>query len=115
MLAYSVSQARDLAYRDELAALADDPLLGTDRPPLRFIAIVTRETVPGTLQARLPALIADGSLEQAAGLDLTLEDSRILVCGNPQMLDDVRDALLARGLRPDRSAAPGHFATENYW
>lgn len=115
VLAYSVSQARDLAYRDELAALADDPLLGTDRPPLRFVAIVTRETVPGTLQARLPALIADGSLEQAAGLDLTPEDSRILVCGNPQMLDDVRDALLARGLRPDRSAAPGHFATENYW
>ena len=38
-----------------------------------------------------------------------------LVCGNPQMLDDVRDALFARGLRPDRSAVPGHFATENYW
>ena len=52
---------------------------------------------------------------QAAGLDLTLEDSRILVCGNPQMLDDVRDALFARGLRPDRSAVPGPFATENYW
>lgn len=31
------------------------------------------------------------------------------------MLDDVRDALVARGLRYDRSANPGQFATENYW
>ena len=86
-----------------------------DKPPLRFVPIVTREATAGALSARLPSLIADGSLERAAGLALTPEDSRILVCGNPQMLDDVRDALFARGLRPDRSAVPGHFATENYW
>lgn len=115
VLAYSVSLARDLAYQSELAALATDELLGTGRPPLRFVPIVTREAAPGALQARLPALIADGSLERVAGLVLAPEDSRILVCGNPQMLDDVRDALQARGLRPDRSAIPGHFATENYW
>ncbi len=115
VLAYSVSRARDLAYRDELAALADDELLGAGRPPLRFIPVVTREVVPGALAARLPLVIADGSLEQAAGLTLTAQDSRILVCGNPQMLDDVRSALVARGLQPDRSAQPGQFATENYW
>ena len=114
-LRYSVSRARDLAYRDELAALADDELLGAGRPPLRFIPVVTREVVPGALAARLPLVIADGSLEQAAGLTLTAQDSRILVCGNPQMLDDVRSALVARGLQPDRSAQPGQFATENYW
>ena len=115
ILAYSVSYAREIAYRDALAALATDELLGPDRPPLRFVPIVTREAVPGTLHARLPTLIADGSLERAAGLALTPEDSRILICGNPKMLDDVRDALVARGLRSDRSATPGHFASENYW
>lgn len=115
VLAYSVSYVREIAYRDELAALANDELLGDARPPLRFVPIVTREEAPDALRARLPALIADGSLERKAGLALTPEDSRILVCGNPQMLDDVRDALVARGLRSDRSALPGHFATENYW
>ena len=115
ILAYSVSQARELAYREELAALSTDELLGAGHPPLRFVPVVTREAAPGALHARLPALIADGSLERAAGLALSPDDSRILVCGNPQMLDDVRDALVARGLRPDRSAAPGHFAAENYW
>ncbi len=115
VLAYSVREARELAYRDELAALSQDVLLGAAHPPLRFVPIVTREKVPGMLRDRLPALIANGALEQAAGLPLSPEDSRILVCGNPQMLDDVRDALVARGLSSDRSAAPGHFATENYW
>ena len=115
VLAYSVSYAGEVAYRDAIAALAGDELLGDNRPPLRFVPIVTREKAPGALHARLPALIADGSLERQAGLALSPEDSRILVCGNPQMLDDVRDALVARGLRSDRSTLPGHFATENYW
>ena len=63
--------------------------------------LALRKLLPGLLRR-----YADGQIP---------EDSRILVCGNPQMLDDVRDALFARGLRPDRSAVPGHFATENYW
>ena len=115
VLAYSVSYVREIAYRDAFAALASDELLGAARPPLRFVPIVTREEVPGTLRARLPTLISDGTLEREAGLVLSPADSRILVCGNPQMLDDVRDALVARGLRSDRSSQPGHFATENYW
>jgi len=115
VLAYSVSYAREIAYRDTLAALDSDEALGAGRPPLRFVPIVTREEVPGALRARLPALIADGSLEREAGLVLSPEVSRILICGNPQMLDDVRSALLDRGLRSDRSSAPGHFASENYW
>jgi len=115
VLAYSVSYTREIAYRDALAALASDELLGANRPPLRFVPIVTREVAPGTLHARLPTLITDGSLEREAGIALSPEDSRILICGNPKMLDDVRDALVARGLRSDRTLIPGHFATENYW
>jgi len=115
VLAYSVSYSREIAYRDTLAALATDELLGANRPPLRFVPIVTREVMPGTLGARLPTLINDGTLEREAGLALSPEDSRILICGNPKMLDDVRDALVTRELRSDRNSIPGHFATENYW
>jgi len=115
ILVYSVSYARELAYLDALPALATDELLGVSRPPLRFVPIVTREVVPKTLSVRLPALINDGILEREAGLALSPDDSRILLCGNPRMLNDVRDALVARGLRSDRSSVPGQFATENYW
>lgn len=115
VLAYSVREERELAYRDELAALDKDELLGAGHPPLRFVPVVTREPAPGALHSRLPALIASGELEAAVGLPLSIEASRILVCGNPAMLDDVRDALEVRGLQADRSARPGQFATENYW
>ena len=71
VLAYSVSYAREIAYRDTLAALDSDEALGAGRTPLRFMPIVTREEVPGAFAARLPALIADGSLEREAGLVLS--------------------------------------------
>ena len=45
---HCVSGARDFAYRDELASLANDELLGAGRlPPLRFVPIVTRESRAG--------------------------------------------------------------------
>ena len=115
VLVYSVREAAELTYGDELSALNEAEWLGAGHRRLRFVPVVTREEVPGTLHERLPKLIGSGALEAAAGLPLTAADSRLLVCGNPAMLDDVRDALIARELRMDRSANPGHFATENYW
>lgn len=115
VLAYSVRETKELAYLDELAALGQNEWLGAGYSSLRFVPVVTREDTPGLLHERLPKLIASGELETTANLRLSAEDSRILVCGNPQMLDDVRDALVERGLRMDRSSTPGNFATENYW
>ncbi len=115
VLAYSVRAAADLAYRDEIAALAQDELFAPHGHKLRFAPIVTREQVPGMLTRRLTGLIKDGELERSVNLPLDSERSRILVCGNPQMLDDLRDVLTGRGLRPDRGRDPGNFACENYW
>jgi ferredoxin--NADP+ reductase len=115
VLAYSVRELRDLAYREEIAALAGDQLFAPHGHKLRFVPVVTRERVPGVPDRRLTALIADGELERRAGLPLDVDRARILVCGNPQMLDDLRDLLVARGLQPDRGKAPGNFAFENYW
>lgn len=115
VLAYSVREARDLAYRDEIAALAGDELFAPHGQKLRFVPVVTRERVPGLPDRRLTALIADGELERRVDLPLDAERARILVCGNPQMLDDLRDVLTTRGLRPDRGKEPGNFAFENYW
>jgi ferredoxin--NADP+ reductase len=115
VLAYSVREARDLAYGDEIARLGNDELFAAHRHKLRFAPIVTREKVPGALDRRLTDLIADRGLEESLGLPLDAERSRVLVCGNPQMLDDLRAALTARGLRPDRSKEPGQLAFENYW
>lgn len=115
VLAYSVREARELAYQEEIAALAADELFAHEKARFHFVPIVTRERVPGLLGRRLTELIPDGALERQVGLPLDRDRARILICGNPQMLDDLRDILQARGLRPDRSREPGNFASENFW
>ena len=63
---------------------------------------------------RLPVLIANGELEQAAGSVLNPETSHVMLCGNPAMVDDTKEALKARGLSMNRRGE-GNIAVENYW
>jgi ferredoxin--NADP+ reductase len=115
ILVHSVRHASELAYQDEIAALAAHPLVGEHSHRLRYIPVVTREKVPGALDRRITTLIADGGLAAHAGLPLTLEHSRFMVCGNPEMATEVRNLLQQRGFRVSRRAAPGHMVFENYW
>jgi ferredoxin--NADP+ reductase len=115
VLAYSVRDLADLAYREEILAIAGVEPFAAHAAKLHFVPVVTRAEIPGMLNRRLTKLMADGSLENSVGVPLDAARSRILVCGNPQMLDDMRDVLQARGLRPDRGREPGNFACENYW
>ncbi|MOA42420.1 Ferredoxin--NADP reductase [compost metagenome] len=77
--------------------------------------MVTREEVPGALHGRITTLIENGELERAAGLALTPEHSRVMLCGNPQMIDDTRTVLKARDMNLSLTRRPGQVAVENYW
>jgi ferredoxin--NADP+ reductase len=70
---------------------------------------------PGCLRARITELLDTGELERAAGLQLTPEHSRVMICGNPQMIDDIRQRLKIRGLNLSLTRRPGQVAVENYW
>ena len=75
--------------------------------------IITRDPhVP--LHDRLPVLIENGELEKAVGLSLNPETSHVMLCGNPQMVEDTKEALKARGLTMNRRGE-GNIAVENYW
>lgn len=67
------------------------------------------------LQGRITTLLASGELEAAVDLKITPDASRIMLCGNPAMIDETRRLLQQRALSPVRRAIPGHFLTENYW
>jgi len=54
-------------------------------------------------------------LEENIGLKLDHERSRIMLCGNPEMVEDSRKILTGRGFRMSRRGDPGHLAVENYW
>ncbi|MFB1011086.1 MAG: ferredoxin--NADP reductase, partial [Thiopseudomonas sp.] len=64
---------------------------------------------------RITGLLQNGQLEQAAGVALAPEHSRVLICGNPQMVDDTRKLLKQRDMQLSLTRKPGQVAVENYW
>jgi ferredoxin--NADP+ reductase len=124
VLVHGVRNAEELSYRDELLALRKNPPRhdgAADTAQLQLITTTTRDTMNDTrdqsaaLHGRITTLLENGQLEQAAGMPITVESSRIMLCGNPAMIEDTRRLLHARGMRPCRRVLPGQFVTENYW
>lgn len=110
VIVHGVRYHADLGYTDELNALSE-------KYPGRFTLIqsLTREEVDGTMNGRIPALLELGALEKASGLTLTPDNSTVLLCGNPAMLDDMEEKLGSRGLKRHRSKSPGQIVLERYW
>jgi ferredoxin--NADP+ reductase len=113
ILVHSVRQQAELAWREEIVALPGNFPDAT--ATLHYIPIVTREPGATPLARRIPLLLADGSLEQAAGTPVTLADSRLMVCGNPDLARELREYLSARGFATNRRNVPGQMAFEKYW
>ncbi|WP_296251817.1 ferredoxin--NADP reductase [Pseudomonas sp. UBA4194] len=114
-LVYSAREGQELAYCDLIAELEQRDYLAEFAGKLQFIPVVTREDYPGALRGRITDLIQNGELEKAAGLELTPEHSRVMICGNPQMIDDTRQVLKGRDMNLSLSRRPGQVAVENYW
>ncbi|HYC43610.1 MAG TPA: ferredoxin--NADP reductase [Noviherbaspirillum sp.] len=118
ILVHGVRHAEEFAYRDELASYCRQSPFGT-ASRLQVVRSLTRDASavpdPMTLKGRVTTLFENGALEQAAGLPMTDAASRFMLCGNPEMIEDMRKLLHGRGMRPVRRALPGHFVTENYW
>lgn len=115
ILVYSVREASELAYQQLIAELPQREYLEGLGSKLLYLPVVTREQVPGALHARITTLIESGELERAADLQLTPEHSRIMLCGNPQMIEDTRAVLKTRDLNLALTRKPGQVAVENYW
>lgn len=110
-LVYSVRTVSELAYVERIQDIAQT--FGEGHSGFKFIPIVTRDP-HAALHERLPVLIENGELEQATGLQFNTETSHIMLCGNPQMVEDTKEALKARGLKMNRRGE-GNIAVENYW
>ncbi|MCJ7956315.1 MULTISPECIES: ferredoxin--NADP reductase [unclassified Pseudomonas] len=115
VLVYSAREAKELAYQELIHALGEREYLAEYAHKLVYIPTVTREQYPGALNGRITTLIENGELERAAGVELTPEHSRVLICGNPQMVDDTRQLLKQRDMQLSLSRRPGQVAVENYW
>ena len=110
-LVYSVRTEAELAYVERIQEIADT--FGEGHTGFKFIPIITRDP-NAALHERLPVLIENGALEAAAGLQFNIDSTHVMLCGNPQMVDDTKAALKARGLIMNRRGE-GNIAVENYW
>lgn len=115
VLAYSARSTEELAYIEKIESLQEDFGSLMDNPAkLIFIPIVTREPVEGALAERLPKLLLDGTLQARAGIDLDVDSTHVMLCGNPEMVEDTKETLKSLGLVMNRRGE-GNIAVENYW
>jgi len=109
VLCYSVSYAKELAYREMIAEIAEK-----HGDQFCFVPIVTREPHSEGLSQRVTTVMQDGSLEKFTELDLNAGNSQVMMCGSSEMIADVSAALVERGMKKHRRRDPGHFTTEKY-
>ncbi|MGE6246588.1 ferredoxin--NADP reductase [Psychrobacter proteolyticus] len=115
VLAYSARSLGELAYVEKIESLQEDFGTLVDNPAkLIFIPIVTREPVEGALSERLPKLLLEGTLQARAGIALDIDTTHVMLCGNPDMVEDTKEALKTLGLVMNRRGE-GNIAVENYW
>ncbi len=109
VLAYSVRNARELAYQDIIGAVQ-----GQNTEQFSYLPLVTREALEGGLNMRITDAIASGELEKRAGITINADDSHVMMCGNSAMIADVTELLENRHMRKHLRREPGHITTEKY-
>ncbi|ERL56112.1 ferredoxin--NADP reductase [Psychrobacter aquaticus] len=115
VLAYSARSLEELAYIEKIESLQEDFGALVDNPAtLIFIPIVTREPVEGALTERLPKLLLEGTLQERIGMALDIDSTHVMLCGNPDMVEDTKETLKTLGLVMNRRGE-GNIAVENYW
>ena len=113
VLVHGVRHIAELAFQDEIADhLPKDELLGElVAAKLLYYPTVTRE--PFRHNGRITALLESGKLQDDLGLaPLAGAEDRVMICGGPHMMAELRAFLLARDFVEGNHGEPGHFVVE---
>jgi ferredoxin--NADP+ reductase len=113
ILAHGCRQVSELAYGEHLIDnLRNDELFGPMvEDKLIYYPTVTRE--PFRNRGRVTDLVESGQLFADIGLPaLDLDTDRVMLCGSPGMLDELRAMLGGRGFVEGNHSDPGQFVIE---
>ncbi len=113
IVTHTVREVADLNYRELLeTGLAQDELLGElIAPKLKYYPTVTREEFK--TRGRITDLIESGQMFRDLGtppFDPAVD--RVMLCGGPSVLADLKQQLLDRGFEEGSIASPGDFVLE---
>lgn len=113
ILVHGVHQVSELAYHDYLTQeLPRHEFLGEMvSEQLRYYPTVTRE--PFRNQGRVTDLITSNKLTDDLGLPpLNPEEDRVMLCGSPMLLADMKMILEQRGFHEGSTTTPGDYVVE---
>jgi ferredoxin--NADP+ reductase len=113
IVTHTVREVADLNYRELLSgALAEDEILGEMiAPKLKYYPTVTREAFQ--TKGRITDLIESGQVFRDLGTPpFDPAEDRVMLCGGPSVLADLKQQLLDRGYVEGSIAAPGDFVLE---
>jgi ferredoxin--NADP+ reductase len=113
ILVHGTRQVDELAYHDVLLNhLPQHEFLGElVTGKLHYYPTVTRETYKN--MGRIPDLIESGKLAADLGMPtLNPAEDRVMICGSPAMLRDLKALLEKRGFHEGNTSKPGDFVIE---
>lgn len=113
VLVHGVRRVCDLAYREQIRdELPQNPLVGEEvAEKLLYYPTVTRE--PFENQGRITDLLKSGKLTADLGLpDLDPEQDRVMLCGSPDMVKELRAYLDEREFVMGTGGRAGAYAYE---
>lgn len=110
VLVHAVRHVAELTYREVIATIEHERA-----GAFSYVPMVSREVHAPALAGRIPAAIEDGRLESRVGIALAAENSHVMLCGNPAMVEDAQKVLAQRAMRRHRRREPGHVTVETYW
>ncbi|MBC7794036.1 MAG: ferredoxin--NADP reductase [Clostridia bacterium] len=107
-----VRSVADAAYHRELLTMQERD------PTMSYVAAVSREPVagkPSLAPGHVQTLLTPEAFKRLTGQGLTPSTCRVLLCGNPDMILAIVDALEPLGFSVDTSQEAGHIFFERYW
>lgn len=113
VLVHGCRFTRELAYADYIEnVLPNDEFVGDDvRAKLLYYPTVTREPFRNT--GRITAALATGTMSQTLGIaPLDSAEDRIMICGSPAFLDDMKSLMKERNFVEGSNNEPGSFVIE---
>ncbi len=113
VLVHGVRHANELAYHDYITQeLPQHEFLGEMiSQQLLYYPTVTRE--PYKHQGRVTTVIENGQLANDLGIpQLNAAEDRVMICGSPEMLRDLKTMMEARGFKEGSTTTPGDYVIE---
>ncbi len=112
ILVHGVRQPDELAYREQIETLVQH----RKKMPggqLKYLPVCSQSKLNGP--SRITTLYETNQLAERVNEPLNPTQSRIMLCGNPAMVTDMRSLLSLDGFAAGRRGVLGTLAVENYW